>query len=39
MRSKQLLKLARKHGTPLFIIDHAEIRKNSGNPDHRLPKD
>ena len=23
-----LQKLAKKHGTPLFVVDHAEIRKN-----------
>jgi ornithine decarboxylase len=28
MNQKQLLDLAKKHGTPLFVIDHDELRKN-----------
>jgi len=28
MNQKTLLDLARKHGTPLFVVDHAELRKN-----------
>jgi ornithine decarboxylase len=28
MNQKQLLALAHEHGTPLFIVDHAELRKN-----------
>ena len=28
MNQKTLLDLAKKHGTPLFIVDHAELRKN-----------
>ena len=28
MNQKALLDLAKKHGTPLFIVDHAELRKN-----------
>ena len=28
MNAKTLLSLARKHGTPLFVVDHAELRKN-----------
>jgi ornithine decarboxylase len=28
MNQKQLLTLAKKHGTPLFVVDHDELRKN-----------
>jgi ornithine decarboxylase len=28
MHQKTLLDLARKHGTPLFVVDHAELRRN-----------
>jgi ornithine decarboxylase len=28
MNKKTLLQLAKTHGTPLFVIDHAELRKN-----------
>ena len=28
MNAKTLLSLAKKHGTPLFVVDHAELRKN-----------
>jgi ornithine decarboxylase len=28
MNQKTLLQLAKKHGTPLFVVDHAELRKN-----------
>jgi len=28
MNKKTLLALAREHGTPLFVVDHAELRKN-----------
>jgi ornithine decarboxylase len=28
MNKKSLLQLAKTHGTPLFVIDHAELRKN-----------
>ena len=28
MNKKTLLNLAKAHGTPLFVIDHAELRKN-----------
>ncbi len=28
MNKKNLLHLAKTHGTPLFVIDHAELRKN-----------
>ncbi len=39
MLSKSLLqKLARKHGTPLFIIDHDELRKNYRQFRKYLPR-
>ena len=28
MNQKKLLDLAKKHGTPLFVVDHDELRKN-----------
>jgi ornithine decarboxylase len=28
MNQKTLLALAKEHGTPLFVVDHAELRKN-----------
>ena len=28
MDQKSLLKLAKTHGTPLFIVDHKELIKN-----------
>jgi ornithine decarboxylase len=28
MNAKTLLSLAKKHGTPLFVVDHDELRKN-----------
>jgi ornithine decarboxylase len=28
MNAKTLLSLAKKHGTPLFVVDHTELRKN-----------
>ncbi|MFM8578207.1 MAG: type III PLP-dependent enzyme [Planctomycetaceae bacterium] len=28
MNQKKLLELAKTHGTPLFVVDHAELRKN-----------
>jgi ornithine decarboxylase len=28
MQAKKLLALAKKHGTPLFVVDHDELRKN-----------
>ena len=28
MNQKTLLDLAKQHGTPLFVVDHAELRKN-----------
>jgi ornithine decarboxylase len=38
MTRKQLLALARKHGTPLVAIDHAEIRRNYANFRRLLPR-
>ena len=39
MISKSLLqKLARKHGTPLFVIDHDELRKNYQQFRKYLPR-
>ncbi len=39
MLSKSLLqKLARKHGTPLFVIDHDELRKNYRQFRKYLPR-
>ncbi len=39
MRSKsELLKLAKKHGTPLFIVDHDVIRKNYAEFKRHLPR-
>jgi ornithine decarboxylase len=35
---KQLLQLAQKHGTPLFIVDHAVIRKNYAMFKRHLPR-
>lgn len=35
---KELLKLAKKHGTPLFIIDHDVIRKNYRTFKKNLPR-
>jgi len=35
---KQLQALAKKHGTPLFIVDHDEIRKNYAQFKKYLPR-
>jgi ornithine decarboxylase len=35
---KSLLKLARKHGTPLFIVDHKQLRKNYAQFKKYLPR-
>ncbi len=35
---KQLQALAKKHGTPLFIVDHDEIRKNYAEFKKYLPR-
>jgi ornithine decarboxylase len=36
--SSKLKKLARKHGTPLFVIDHDELRKNYRQFRRHLPR-
>jgi ornithine decarboxylase len=33
-----LQKLAKKHGTPLFVVDHAELRKNYAEFKRHLPR-
>ena len=38
MTLKQLQSIARKHGTPLVIIDHDVIRKNYAEFKKHLPK-
>src|ERR1044072_8819531 len=38
MTSKQLQSLARKHGTPIVVIDHDIIRKNYATFKKHLPK-
>ncbi|MBN2018903.1 MAG: type III PLP-dependent enzyme [Sedimentisphaerales bacterium] len=35
---KELIKLVKKHGSPLFIIDHDEIRKNYRTFKRNLPR-
>ncbi len=35
---KLLKKLAKKHGTPLFVIDHEKIRKNYREFKEHLPR-
>ena len=35
---KQMQQLAKKHGTPLFIVDHDEIRKNYAQFKKYLPR-
>ncbi len=35
---KQLLALAKKHGTPLFVVDHDEIRRNYAEFKKYLPR-
>jgi len=35
---KQMQELAKKHGTPLFIVDHDEIRKNYAQFKKYLPR-
>src|SRR4030042_5334189 len=34
---EELIKLAREHGTPLFILDHAKIRENFRTFKKNLP--
>src|SRR5438132_11403062 len=38
MTNKQLQSLARKHGTPLVVIDHDIIRENYASFKRHLPK-
>jgi len=38
MTRKQLLAVARKHGTPVVVIDHAVIRRNYANFRRHLPR-
>ena len=39
MIAKSLLqKLAKQHGTPLFVIDHDELRKNYRDFRRHLPR-
>ena len=33
-----LKKLAAKHGTPLFVVDHAQLRKNYAMFKKHLPR-
>ncbi|MBI5882278.1 MAG: type III PLP-dependent enzyme [Elusimicrobia bacterium] len=36
--NKQLQKLAARHGTPIFVVDHDEIRRNYGQFKKHLPR-
>lgn len=38
MNRAELQKLAKRHGTPIVIIDHDVLRKNYASFRHRLPK-
>jgi len=38
MTKQQLQKLARQHGTPLFVVDHSQIRKNYQKFKKYLPR-
>jgi ornithine decarboxylase len=38
MKARQLQALARRHGTPLVVIDHEEIRRNYAEFKRHLPK-
>jgi ornithine decarboxylase len=38
MNHKALLDLAKKHGTPLFVVDHAELRKNYATFKKHFPR-
>ena len=38
MNKKTLLDLAKTHGTPLFVIDHAELRKNYARFRKHFPR-
>ncbi|MCS5617002.1 MAG: type III PLP-dependent enzyme [Planctomycetota bacterium] len=38
MNQKTLLELARRHGTPLFVVDHAELRRNYAAFKRHFPR-
>ena len=38
MKKQELLAIAREHGTPVVVIDHAVIRANYANFRRHLPK-
>lgn len=38
LSSKQLKQLAEEHGTPLFVIDHREVRRNYATFKKHLPR-
>ena len=38
MTKKQLVAVARKHGTPVVVIDHAVVRRNYANFRRHLPR-
>ena len=38
IHKSQLTKLVKEHGTPLFVVDHAEIRRNYAEFRKRLPR-
>ena len=38
MNQKTLLDLAKQHGTPLFVVDHAELRKNYATFKKHFPR-
>src|SRR5512136_1165768 len=38
IKTKHLEKLAKKHGTPLFIVDHDQLRRNYAEFRRRLPR-
>ena len=38
MTIKQLQSIAREHGTPIIVIDHAQIRRNYNEFKKHLPK-
>ena len=38
IQKSKLKKLVKEHGTPLFVVDHAEIRRNYAEFKKRLPR-
>ena len=38
MTPATLLKLAKTHGTPLFVVDHAELRRNYATFRKHFPR-